>query len=79
MTHYKVPHLKIEERIVLTVGETAALLRSCPSTIYALLSRGALHSVKIGGRRLICRDSIDALLGINEQDATVHHNPGPVR
>ena len=33
------------------------------TTLYKLLSEGRLQSVKVGRRRLILRDSLDALLG----------------
>ncbi len=33
------------------------------TTLYKLLAEGRLQSVKVGRRRLILRDSLDALLG----------------
>jgi hypothetical protein len=63
MPHCRVPSLPLAELPVVSVGEAAALLRSCPSQIYILLGRGLLISTKVGARRLIHRASIDQLLG----------------
>jgi excisionase family DNA binding protein len=49
------------------VNEAAAAYRLSRSTIYKLMDTGALRSVKIGGRRLIPVDAIEALLAGNDQ------------
>jgi len=45
------------------VGDAARAYGLSRTTLYKLLSEGRLQSVKIGRRRLILRDSLDALLG----------------
>ena len=44
------------------VNEAAAAFGLSRSTLYKLMSAGTLRSVKIGGRRLIPIEAIDALL-----------------
>lgn len=44
------------------VNEAAAAYRLSRSTLYKLMAAGKLRTVKIGGRRLIPVDSIEALL-----------------
>ncbi len=44
------------------VNEAAAAYRLSRSTLYSLMATGKLRSVKIGGRRLIPVDAIEALL-----------------
>jgi excisionase family DNA binding protein len=44
------------------VNEAAAAFGLSRSTLYKLMSAGALRSVKIGGRRLIPIEAIEALL-----------------
>lgn len=46
---------------VATVRETADLLRLGRTRIYELLNDGTLKSVKLGGKRLVLRASIDAI------------------
>lgn len=47
---------------MLTVGETAELLRCSESLIYAQLKDGRLRGVKVGRRRLIPSAEIDRLI-----------------
>jgi excisionase family DNA binding protein len=44
--------------LLLTVEETAALLRLGRTQTYELVMRGKIQSVKIGRRRLVIRDSL---------------------
>jgi len=46
----------------LRVEEAARLLNVGRSTVYDLIRSGRLRSVKIGRRRLVPRDALDALL-----------------
>jgi excisionase family DNA binding protein len=51
-----------DERRALRVNEASALYGISRSTIYILMSRGELRSVKVLGRRLIPRDAIESLI-----------------
>jgi excisionase family DNA binding protein len=44
------------------VNDAAARYGISRSTIYSLIALGTLPSVKIGGRRLIPRDALEALI-----------------
>jgi excisionase family DNA binding protein len=48
-------------RVLYTVTETARLLSVSNSTIWRQLAAGSLPSVRVGGRRLIAADTIDAI------------------
>lgn len=47
---------------VLTIDEASEALRVCRTKIYQLLNEGELSSSRIGRRRLILRDSLEALI-----------------
>jgi excisionase family DNA binding protein len=47
---------------LLTITETEDCLRVSNPTLYRLLADGELQSLKIRGRRLILRDSIDGYI-----------------
>jgi excisionase family DNA binding protein len=51
-----------DQKRALRVNEVAALYGISRSTIYKIMSDGRLRTVKIGGRRLIPRDAIEALI-----------------
>lgn len=51
-----------QRRLTLTVAETAATLGVPVDTVRGWLKRGALASVRIGGRRLVPVEAIDKLL-----------------
>ena len=51
-----------DERRALRVNEASALYGISRSTIYVLMSRGELRSVKVLGRRLIPRDAIELMI-----------------
>jgi excisionase family DNA binding protein len=53
---------KPEEKRALRINEASALYGISRSTIYKIMGEGTLRTVKIGGRRLIPRDAIEALL-----------------
>jgi excisionase family DNA binding protein len=50
------------DRRALRVNEAAALYGISRSTIYVLMARGTLRTVKIAGRRLVPKDAIEALI-----------------
>ena len=50
--------IKFDPSLLLTVEETAALLRLGRTQTYELVMRGKIQSVKIGRRRLVVRDSL---------------------
>jgi len=52
---------------LLTTKEAAELLRVSPWTISAWLSQGKLRRIKAGGRTLIARADLEALLRAGEQ------------
>jgi excisionase family DNA binding protein len=45
------------------VNEAVATYRLSRSTIYKLMAAGTLRSVKVGGRRLIPVEALEALIG----------------
>ncbi len=61
----QIPNIPTQEKIALRINETVAVSGLSRSTIYELLKAGKLRAVKIGGRRLILRESLQALLEAN--------------
>jgi excisionase family DNA binding protein len=57
-----IPDVPTDEKITLRVSETTAVSGLSRSTIYVLLKAGKLQTTKVGGRRLILRDSLQRLL-----------------
>jgi excisionase family DNA binding protein len=55
------------ERRAYHVKEAAAAYRLSRTTLYVLMTRGVLRSVKIGGRRLIPADALESLLAVGDQ------------
>jgi excisionase family DNA binding protein len=51
-----------EERRAYRINEAVATYRLSRTTLYKLIATGKLRAPKIGGRRLIPRDAIEALL-----------------
>lgn len=51
-----------ERPLLLKVEETAALLNVSRTRVYSLLRDGSLKSVKVGGRRLVPREAIEAFI-----------------
>ena len=58
----QIPNIPTSEKITLRVNEAQAVSGLSRSTIYELLKAGKLRAVKVGGRRLILRESLQALL-----------------
>lgn len=59
---YETAKIPTTERIALRIRDAAIVSGLSRSTLYELLKAGKLRAVKIGGRRLILRDSLEALL-----------------
>jgi excisionase family DNA binding protein len=55
------------ERRAYLIAEAVAAYRLSRSTIYKLMKAGKLRTVKVGGRRLIPVDAIEALIAAEEQ------------
>lgn len=62
MTYFQT--IKPEDKLALRIKEAAAVSGLSRSTIYKLLSANKLRAVKVGGRRLILRESLLALLQV---------------
>jgi excisionase family DNA binding protein len=54
--------INFQERLALRINDAVVVSGLSRSTIYELLKAGKLRAVKIGGRRLILRESLQALL-----------------
>jgi len=57
--HIEVP---AQERRAFHIKEAAAIYRLSRSTLYKLMGQGKLRTVKVGGRRLLPIDAIEALI-----------------
>jgi excisionase family DNA binding protein len=55
-------HVRPDEKLALRVNEAALAAGISRSTIYKLMSAGTLRTTKVGGRRLILRADLEALL-----------------
>jgi excisionase family DNA binding protein len=53
---------KPDERRAYRINEAVAVYRLSRSTLYKLIATGKLHATKVGGRRLIPRGALEALL-----------------
>jgi excisionase family DNA binding protein len=63
------PAVRPEEKLALRIKEAAAISGLSRSTLYKLLSAKKLRAVKVGGRRLILRESLLALLEVNSDSS----------
>ena len=52
-----------EDRVVLSVEETAALLRISRGLAYEMVRTGRLPSIKLGRRLLVPRPALERMLG----------------
>jgi excisionase family DNA binding protein len=53
------PEFGLDPSLLLTVEESAILLRLGRTQTYELIMRGKIQSVKIGRRRLVVRNGLD--------------------
>ena len=70
MAHVSIPEIPLAERKTFSLGEAAGLTGLCVSTLYNLMGDGRLQSIKVGGRRLVTREALDALLVASGADVT---------
>jgi excisionase family DNA binding protein len=56
------PAVRPEEKLALRIKEAVAVSGLSRSTIYKLVGEKKLRAVKVGGRRLILREDLQALL-----------------
>lgn len=56
------PSIRPDERLALRVNDASVAAGISRSTIYKLMSTGELRTTKVGGRRLILREDLFALL-----------------
>lgn len=57
-----IPQIPLSERIGWSVAETMVQLGVSRATIYNLIAAGKLKSAQVLGRRIIRRESVEALL-----------------
>jgi excisionase family DNA binding protein len=64
------PEIGLDPSLLLTVEESAILLRLGRTQTYELIMRGKIQSVKIGRRRLVVRNGLDNYVAglLGEQD-----------
>jgi excisionase family DNA binding protein len=68
LAHCLVPKVALDQRVCFSVGEAAAIAGLSASFVYVLMRRGTLHSVKVGGRRLIPRKALEGLLNTESSE-----------
>ena len=51
----------------------------CVATLYSLISRGQLKSIKVGGRRLVTTEALNQLLSSDKPSGTLEHKPHRAR
>lgn len=57
------------EKLLLTIPETAEVLRVHKATVYRLFDRGELRWVNVGSRRLVTRAEVDRFVSQHERGA----------
>ncbi len=55
-------HVRSDEKLALRINDAVAISGLSRSTLYKLHADGKLRAVKVGGRRLILRADLEALL-----------------
>lgn len=55
------------EKLLLTIPETAEVLRVHKATVYRLFDKGELRWVNVGSRRLVTRAAVDRFIAEHEQ------------
>ena len=53
--------MKVDDRLLFTIRESADILGLGKSTLWRLLLSGAVPSVKVGGKRMMRRSDIEEL------------------
>jgi excisionase family DNA binding protein len=54
--------IRPDERLALRINDAVLVSGLSRSTLYKLLTAGRLSAIKVGGRRLILREDLQALL-----------------
>lgn len=54
--------IRLDDRLALQLGEAAQAIGISKATIYRRIADGSLPSTRVGGRRLVLRDDLLALL-----------------
>ncbi len=75
MPHCRVPDVPLSQRLGYDVGETAALINTSVSFVYELIRCRELETVKVGGRRIVPRWALEALLGCPVDAVLAKHKP----
>ena len=75
MAHCAIPEISLRDRRTFSLGEVSALTGLCVATLYSLISRGQLQSIKVGGRRLVTTEALNQLL--TSLDPPVKLEPRP--
>lgn len=57
----------VSQQLILTVPEAAQTLRIGRSSVYELIATGQLRSLKIGSRRLIAREDLEAFVNTQRE------------
>jgi excisionase family DNA binding protein len=62
MSHNHNHTIRPDERLALRIKDAVLVSGLSRSTLYKLLKAGSLSAIKVGGRRLILREDLQALL-----------------
>ncbi|WP_301121148.1 helix-turn-helix domain-containing protein [Mycolicibacterium fortuitum] len=57
------------DKLLLTIPETAEVLRVHKATVYRLFDKGELRWVNVGSRRMVTRAEVDRFITEHEQGA----------
>jgi excisionase family DNA binding protein len=60
---HKPPHIPPQPRLAYSIDETASMLGVSRPTLYKMIWRAELRTVKVGSRRLVPASELDRLLG----------------
>ena len=75
MSHCAVPRISFRDRRTFSLGEVSALTGLCVATLYSLISRGQLKSIKVGGRRLVTTEALNQLLSSDKPSGMLKLEP----
>jgi excisionase family DNA binding protein len=67
------------DRRTFSLSEVSGITGLCVATLYSLISRGQLKSIKVGGRRLVTTEALNQLLSSNEPPVTPLPKPHRAR
>jgi excisionase family DNA binding protein len=71
-----IPEIPLRDRRTFSLGEVSALTGLCVATLYSLISRGQLKSIKVGGRRLVTTEALNQLLSSKEPPTKLESQQG---